>query len=238
MTSTAERSSGRRTPLTRERVLRTEIELADESGIDAFTMRRLAERLDVEVMSLYYHLPNKEAIFDGVVESVFAEIDQRVGGFDVPETDAGWKSSLRERILGARQVMLEHPWLPGILEGRTQLGLLRARYVDSVIGTLRSGGLSYDLIHHAMHALGSRMFGFSQELVSDDDDGDSDIPEQLAETLPHLVGMLAVVRHDDPASTLGWCDDQFEFEFGLDLILDGLERLARGDGESRPRTAS
>lgn len=229
MTSTTERSTGRRLPLTRERVLRTAIELADESGIDAFTMRRLAERLDVEVMSLYYHLPNKEAIFEGVVETVFAEIEVHVGGFDVPETDAGWKASLRERILGARLVMLEHPWMPGVLEGRTRLGLFRARYVDSVIGTLRSGGLSYDLIHHAMHTLGSRMFGFSQELVSDDDDDDADIPEQMAETLPHLVGMLAVVRHDDPGSTLGWCDDQVEFEFGLDLILDGLERLARAD---------
>lgn len=228
MTSTVERSAERRPPLSRDRVLHTAIELADESGIDGFTMRRLAERLDVEVMSLYYHLPNKDAIFDGVVELVFTEIEARVGGFDVPETDAGWKSSLRERILGARHVMLQHPWLPGMLEGRSQLGLVRARYVDSVIGTLRSGGLSYDLIHHAMHALGSRMFGFSQELVSDDD-GDDDIPDEMAVVLPHLVGMLAVVRHNDPESTLGWCDDQFEFEFGLDLILDGLERLAQSN---------
>ncbi|MFF1634223.1 TetR/AcrR family transcriptional regulator [Leifsonia sp. NPDC058248] len=224
MTSTAERSAERRTPLTRERVLRTAVDLADESGIDAFTMRRLAERLGVEVMSIYYHLPNKEAILDGVIELVFAEIEEHVGGFATAATDARWKATLRGRILAARTVMLEHPWVPAVLESRSNLGLTQARYVDSVIGIIRSGGLSYDLIHHAMHALGSRMFGFTQELS--DDDSDSEIPEQLADALPHLVGMLAVVRHDDPDSTLGWCDDQVEFEFGLDLILDGLERVA------------
>ena len=101
-----------------------------------------------------------------------------------------------------------------------------ARYVDSVVGTLRSGGFSYDLIHHSMHALGSRMFGFSQELGDDDGDDSSggDEMAQMAALVPHLAEMLAVVAHDDPDSTLGWCDDQFEFEFGLDIVLDGLER--------------
>jgi len=230
----------RRAPLTRERVLRTAVELADEAGAASVTMRRLAEQLGVEPMSLYYHLPNKEAILDGIVDLVFREVEESAGAFDdgggsnesgapseTPDVDATWKASLRARILAARRVMLRHPWVPALLESRSGLGLAQARYVDTVVGTLRSGGLPYDLIHHAMHALGSRMFGFSQELGDDagaGDASDSDAFAQMAEQVPNLAAMLAVVAHDDPDSTLGWCDDQFEFEFGLDLILDGLER--------------
>lgn len=232
MSSTAESGTTsarpRRAPLTRDRVLRSAIELADGAGIDALTVRRLAEQLGVEAMSLYYHVPNKEAILDGIVELVFAEVEEQVGGFAVPEADAAWQAALRTRILGARQVMLRHPWAPALMDSRSGLAPTTARYVDSVVGTLRSGGLSYDLIHHAMHALGSRMFGFSQELGEGDDSGDGDAGgdelQQFAAQVPHLAAMLAVVRHDDPDSTLGWCDDQYEFEFGLDLILDGLER--------------
>jgi len=129
-------------------------------------------------------------------------------------------------------VMLRHPWAPGVMDSRNGLGLTTARYVDSVVGTLRSGGLSYDLIHHAMHALGSRMYGFSQELGEEGgDSGDSDALAQMAEHVPHLAAMLSVVAHDDPDSTLGWCDDQFEFEFGLDILLDGLERARRREAE-------
>jgi AcrR family transcriptional regulator len=225
MPSTTEPRAERRARLTRDRVLQTAVDLADADGIDALTIRRLAEQLGVEPMSLYYHVPNKEAILDGIVDLVFTEVEQAAGGFVVPETDAAWKSSLRARILAARTVMLRHPWAPGVLDSRTDLGLTTARYVDSVVGTLRSGGLSYDLIHHAMHALGSRMYGFSQELGEpDDDSADAAVMEQMAAHVPHLAAMLAVVRHVDPDSTLGWCDDQFEFEFGLDIILDGLER--------------
>src|SRR5215207_2368495 len=102
MSSTAERSAERRAPLSRARVLQTAADLADTAGIDALTIRRLAERLGVEPMSLYYHVPNKEAILDGTIEVVFTEIEEAVGGFTVPETDAAWKVSLRERILTAR----------------------------------------------------------------------------------------------------------------------------------------
>jgi AcrR family transcriptional regulator len=229
MSSTAEQSAERRAPLTRDRVLLTAVDIADTAGIDALTIRRLAERLGVEPMSLYYHVPNKEAILDGIVDLVFQEIEQAVGGFAVAETDAAWKTTLRTRILAARRVMLRHPWVPGVMDTRAELGLTTARYVDAVVGTLRSGGLSFDLIHHAMHALGSRSYGFSQELGEGDgdDSGDSGALEQMAAFVPHLAEMLSVVRHDDPDSTLGWCDDQFEFEFGLDIILDGLERHAR-----------
>ena len=231
--------AARRAPLTRDRVLQTAVGLADEAGIAAVTMRRLAEQLGVEPMSLYYHLPNKEAILDGIVDLVFREVEEAAGVFEAPAQgtsvpDPGWKAALRARILAARSVMLRHPWVPALLDSRSGLGLAQARYVDAVVGTLRSGGLSYDLIHHAMHALGSRMFGFTQELGEEPgasggagggDAGDPDALAQMAEHVPNLVAMLAVVAHDDPDSTLGWCDDQFEFEFGLDIILDGLERL-------------
>ena len=224
--STTGQTTGRRAPLTRDRVLRTAVDLADSGGIDALTIRRLGEQLGVEAMSVYHHVANKEAILDGVVDLVFGEVEDALGGFAVPGRDAEWKAALRARILAARQVMLRHPWLPGVMDSRQGLGLTTARYVDSVVGTLRSGGLSYDLIHHAMHALGSRMFGFSQELGESGGDGQGDPDElaQMAAQVPHLAEMLSVVRHDDPESTLGWCDDQFEFEFGLGLILDGLER--------------
>jgi AcrR family transcriptional regulator len=246
-------------PLTRDRVLATAVELADEAGVASVTMRRLAEKVGVEPMSLYYHVPNKEAILDGIVDLVFREVEETSGAFEGgraghsapdsasgPATDSApgpateadaareaavpdstWKATLRARILAARRVMLRHPWAPALLDSRTGLGLAQARYVDAVVGTLRSGGLSYDLIHHAMHALGSRMFGFTQELgdeAGSGDAGDSDALAQMAEHVPNLAAMLAVVAHDDPDSTLGWCDDQFEFEFGLDLVLDGLER--------------
>lgn len=228
MSSTAQQRAARRAPLTRDRVLGAAVELADTAGIDGLTIRRLALELGVEPMSLYYHVPNKEAILDGIVDVVFREIEQSVGGFQVAETDAAWKATLRARILAAREVMLRHPWAPGVMDTRAELGLANARYVDAVVGVLRSGGLSYDLIHHSLHALGSRMYGFSQELGAADAGNapDPDALAQMAEHVPHLAAMLSVVAHDDPDTTLGWCDDRVEFEFGLDLVLDGIERRA------------
>jgi AcrR family transcriptional regulator len=193
-------------------------------------MRRLAEALGAEAMSLYYHVANKEAILDGIVEVIMSEIDEAVTRTGAPLAEQGWKTALRMRILTAREVMLRHPWAPGVFETRTTASLAVARHFDAVAGLLRRGGFSYDLIHHAMHALGSRALGFTQELFEPDDKdgGDEAATEmlaQIADQIPHIVEMMTQVAHDDPDSTLGWCDDQFEFEFGLDLILDGLERL-------------
>lgn len=222
------RSTGARARLTRERVLLAARDLADADGVETLTMRRLAESLGVEAMSLYHHVPNKDAILDGLVELVFTEIEAEVGGFGSTSTPATWRDDLRVRILGARRVLLRHPWLPGLLEARAVLAPTMARYVDGVVGLMRDGGLSYDLVHHALHALGSRMYGFTQELRLDDPDGGAaEIDPAMLATVPNLAGMLAEVVHDDPGSTLGWCDDQSEFEFGLDLLLDGLERLGR-----------
>jgi hypothetical protein len=137
---------------------------------------------------------------------------------------------MRQRILSARQVLLRHPWAAGVIETRTAMSLEAVKYFDEVLGLFRAGGFSYDMAHHAMHALGSRALGFTQELFEPDnaDAGDEQATamlEQMADKIPHIVEMLMEVSHGDPESTLGWCDDQVEFEFGLDLILDGLERL-------------
>jgi len=225
----AEPGSQPRLPLSRERVLRAAITIADSSGIESLTMRRLAEELGAEAMSLYYYLDNKEDLLDGIADAVVAEINDVVGAIDVPSAGASWKPAVRRRILSAREVLLRHPWAPRVFETRTSTSLAVLLYYDGLLGLMREGGFSYDLIHHALHALGSRALGFTQELF-DPSAGTSDEEttaalEGMAGQIPHLVPMLMEVAHDDPDSTLGWCDDQTEFEFGLDLILDGLDTL-------------
>lgn len=229
MVSETEPAAEPRIPLSKERVLGAAIDVADADGIGALTMRRLADELGVEAMSLYYHVANKEAVLDGVVDALVGEIEEALGGFDVPENTADWKANLRHRILTAREVMLRHPWAPSVFETRTTMSPRLIRYFDTLLGILHEGGISYDLGHHAMHAMGSRALGFSQELFQPDDGGQAEeeaneMLELMASQLPYITGMLQEVVHDDPDTTLGWCDDQTEFEFGLDLILDGLER--------------
>ena len=230
MTTQTDRSTAPRIPLTKERVLRAAIILADEAGIEALSMRKLGHELGVEAMSLYNHVANKEAILDGVVDAIMEEVEEALGGFDVSSNGSDWKANLRERILTAREVMLRHKWVPGVIETRTTISPIMMRYFDTSIGILREGGFSYDLVHHAMHTFGSRALGFSQELFEPDGDEEPGqdatvMLERMADQLPYVVGMMAEIVHDDPDSTIGWCDDQTEFEFGLDLILDGLERL-------------
>jgi AcrR family transcriptional regulator len=220
---------GPRIPLSKERVLRAAVKIADVEGIESLTMRHLAEELGVEAMSLYYHVANKEAILDGVIEAVVEEIEDAAGGYDVPTDVDDWKMAVRERILLARRVMLRHPWAPGVIETRTSQSLAAVRYYEGLVGLLREGGFTYDLVHHAMHALGSRALGFSRELFEPDDPNQAGeeaaaMLEQMADQFPYIVAMLGEIAHDDPDSTLGWCDDQVEFEFGIDLILNGLEK--------------
>jgi AcrR family transcriptional regulator len=218
-----------RIPLSRERVLRAAVNVADEGGIESLTMRRLAEELGAEAMSLYYHVADKDAVLDGIVDVVAREINEVVDQIDVPSVGAAWKNAVRQRILSAREVLLRHRWAPGVFETRTNTSPAVVQYFDALLGLMRDGGFSYDLAHHALHALGSRALGFTQELFDPGDEaGDEEATamlESMADQLPHLVGMIREVAHDDPDSTLGWCDDQTEFEFGLDLILDGLDRM-------------
>ena len=223
-----------RIPLTRDRVLRAAVLVADEGGIGALTMRRLADELGAEAMSLYHHVAGKDDILDGVVDVIAGEINDAVGRRaenGKASSAAAWKAAARQRILTAREVLLKHPWAPPLFETRTTASPQILVYLDDLIALMRDGGFSWDLAHHSLHALGSRAFGFSQEMFTPAagagaaDDMDAAAAEAMAAQFPNLAGMMADIVHDDPESTLGWCDDQEEFEFGLDVILDGLDRL-------------
>jgi AcrR family transcriptional regulator len=226
-----------REPLTRDRVLAAACELADEDGLDALTMRRLADALGVEAMSLYHHVPNKDAILDGLVELAFGEFETEAARLPAgTTTPATWRRDLRARVLAARRVLLRHRWVPQLVESRAVMSPAMIRYVDGVIGLMHAGGLSYDLIHHAMHALGSRVYGFTQELTPNESSANADaaMDPRVMAMVPNLAAMLADVVHDEPGSTLGWCDDQTEFEFGLDLMLEGLERRRAAEAARQP----
>ena len=217
-----------RVPLSRERVFQSAVDLVDAEGLGALTMRRLAEALGVEAMSLYHHVSNKEGVLDGIVEVIVGEMLDAVSDLDPSRADDDWPGAMRERVLAAREVLLRHPWAPEVIESRRAMIPAVVHYYEGVLAILRRGGFSYDLAHHALHALGSRVLGFTQELFEPDtpegDEANEETFRQLAEQLPNLVGMLSSVNHDGEDTTLGWCDDQTEFEFGLDVLLDGLER--------------
>ncbi|MEU7786481.1 TetR/AcrR family transcriptional regulator C-terminal domain-containing protein [Amycolatopsis sp. NPDC049159] len=211
-----------RIPLSRERVLRTAVALADEHGLAAVTMRRLAEELGAEAMSLYYHVAKKEDVLAGIVDVVAQEINEAVARLDA---GPDWKDTARRRILAARAVLLRHRWAPALFGTRSSTSVAVLKYYDNLVGLMREGGFSHDRIHHALHALGSRALGFSQEPFDPGPGASAEVSAEVAAQLPNLVAMLSEIAHDDPGSTLGWCDDQAEFEFGLDLILDGLDRV-------------
>lgn len=229
MATQTQPSKEERAPLSREKILSAAVEVADGSGIEALTMRNLAGHLGVEAMSLYYHVENKEDLLDGVVEVIVGEILEAVGEVDPALGKDDWKTAMRNRILTARAVLLRHRWAPAVIEQRTKMSPRIIYYYEGVLAILRAGGFSYDVAHHAVHALGSRALGFTQELFQPADTSDEEASEEMlqemAESLPYLVEMLTEIAHDDPDSTIGWCDDQTEFEFGLDLLLDGLERI-------------
>jgi AcrR family transcriptional regulator len=222
MTTETQTTTERRAPLTRERVLGAAVELADREGIEALSMRRLGTELGVEAMSLYNHVANKEDVLDGMIDVILGEIDA------LPE-DGDWKPRLRARILSARRAMLRHPWASGVIVSRRQPSAMMMGYMDGVAGILLQGGFSVDLLHHAMHVLGSRVLGFSQELF--DDSGELvQSPEmqalmlqQMSVAFPNISEIVRQVQHDEASVVGAGCDDQFEFEFALDLLLDGLE---------------
>jgi len=211
--------AARRPQLTRERVVAAGIELADRDGIESISMRRLAQELGVEAMSLYTHVRNKDDLLDGMVDAVIGKIPTSADGAD-------WKTSLRQMVLAARSVILTHPWAPHPIASRTTLGPATMRYANTVIGVLREGGFTIAQAHHALHILGSRLLGFTQDLF--DDSGDlepetaASLASELGAALPYVAEMALAVTH---GGALGRCDDDTEFEFALDFILDGLDRL-------------
>ncbi|MEV4655919.1 TetR/AcrR family transcriptional regulator C-terminal domain-containing protein [Micromonospora sp. NPDC049301] len=227
----------RRAPLSRDRVLHAAVALADEAGIESLSMRNLAQDLGVVPMALYKHVANKDELLNGMIDVVVGEIDP-------PEPDAGWKQVVRRRILSARQVLLRHPWAPLAIESRNMATPAILAYLDSMIGTFRAGGFSVDLAHHVMHAMGSRILGFSQELFdpsrragrsgTTEPEPPSALPPEIAARFPHVAEIAMAAAHDDESVLGQGCDDQFEFEFALDLLLDGIERLHQQGWTSSP----
>lgn len=213
----------RRAPLNRDRVLRAAVALADDVGIEALSMRNLAEQLGVVPMAIYKHVANKEELLDGMVEVIVGEIDPPVRGAD-------WKDAIRRRILSARCALLHHRWSSQVIESRTHAPPVVLDYMDSLIGMFRAGGFSVDLTHHVMHALGSRMWGFTQEVFPTppppaDTHARAAMFGQLAAQYPHIIEIATAGSHDEASAVGQGCDDHFEFEFALDVLLDGFERL-------------
>jgi AcrR family transcriptional regulator len=211
-----------RVPLSKQRVLRAAVALADQGGADALSMRKLAQQLGVVPMALYKHVSNKDELLDGMVDVVVGEIDPPPSGID-------WKTAIRQRVLSARSALLRHPWASRVIESRTGPTPAVLAYMDSIIGIFRAGGFSIDLTHHAMHAMGSRLLGFTQELFDDtanvDPEMQADMLRELADRYPSITELVTAITHDEASVVGQGCDDQFEFEFALDLMLDGLERL-------------
>lgn len=205
-----------RQPLDRARVLDAALELADDEGIYALTMRRLAARLDVEAMTLYYHVKNKTDVIDGIFDLVTTE-------FEAPTIGAAWKPAVRAAAISAHDALMRHRWAANQM---FTAGVSPARLVwmNALLGTLRAGGFSPALTHHAYHALDSHIVGFALWVAGTPVDQGS-LPEMArmfletvpTEGLPHLVEHIE--QHVTPS------DDIREFEFGLDLLLDSLERM-------------
>jgi AcrR family transcriptional regulator len=214
-----------RVPLSRERVLQAAIELADDAGIDGLSMRRVGQRLGVEAMSLYNHVANKEDLLNGMLDQVLAEIDPPI------EDDSDWRRVFHERVMSARRAFLRHRWAMDVVISQTDASPAMLAYMESMVGIIRRSGFSLDLTHHALHALGSRTMGFTQELFVDSGDAPADpavsaaMASQMREHFPYIAEIVTKVTHEQDSVIGSGCDDQFEFEFGLDLLLDGLERL-------------
>jgi AcrR family transcriptional regulator len=199
------------------------IALADAAGIETLTMRRLGEELGVEAMSLYKHVANKSDLLDGMTDAVFGEIE-------LPEIGAEWRTAMRERARSARAALNRHPWAIALVSSRTAPGPATLRHHDTVIGTLRAAGFSVELTAHAFSAIDSYVYGFAlQEATLPFDTaeqaaevGEAMFARMAAEQYPHLTEFT--VRHVlRPGYEYG-----AEFEYGLDLVLDGLERELSG----------
>src|SRR5437879_1355197 len=146
-------------PLSKDRVLRAAVDLADRGGIEARSMRRLGQELGVEAMSLYNHVRNKEELLNGMIDIVFSEID-------LPAADADWSTAMRRRAISARQALKRHPWAIGLMESRAQPGPATLRHHDSVLRNLREGGMSIETAAHAYSLLDSYIYGFTLDRKS------------------------------------------------------------------------
>ncbi|MFZ0322824.1 MAG: TetR/AcrR family transcriptional regulator [Actinomycetes bacterium] len=222
MTPSKGRKPAPRAALDRERVMSTAVALADAGGLESLTMRRLGDSLGVEAMSLYHHVANKSDLLDGMVDAVFSEIE-------LPSGQGAWRSAMRLRAISARRALARHPWAIALMQSRTTPGPATLGHHDAVIGALRSGGFSVEMAAHAFSVLDSYIYGFALQEASlpfDNAEATAEVTQNIlaevpAGTYPHLTE-LAVAHVLQPGYDYG-----DEFEFGLDLILDGLETSRR-----------
>ena len=219
MTPATDPSAEPRARLSRDRVLRAAVALADDGGIESLTMRKLGRALGVEAMSLYNHVANKDDLLNGMIDAVFAEID-------LPSGAAGWRPAMRARAISARAALARHPWATGLMESRSTPGPATLRHHDTVIGTLRGAGFSIALAAHALSVIDSYTYGFAmqeQSLPFDTAEETAEVAQSImgqfaADEYPHLTE-LTIEHVLQPGYDYG-----DEYEYGLDLILDGLER--------------
>lgn len=219
MTTKADPRAEPRTPLSKERVVRAAIDLADKGGIGSLSMRKLAQELGVEAMSLYNHVSNKDDILDGIVDVVFGEIG-------LPPSGGDWKTAMRQRAISARDVLARHAWAIALMESRRTPGSATMRHHDAVLGAFRDAGFSIAMAAHAYSLLDSYIYGFALEQASLPFKSSEEVGEVAGSMLqqfpagayPHLIEMVQHVLQPG----YEYAD---EFEFGLDLILDGLERF-------------
>jgi AcrR family transcriptional regulator len=218
---TPSKDTTQRTPLTKGRVLQTAVDLADRKGLDALTMRRLGGELGVEAMSLYKHVANKDGILDGIVELVVAEIE-------IPSDGADWKEAMRRRAISARQVLCRHSWAIGLLEARGSTGPAVRRYLDAILGNLRSAGFSIENAVHAFWVLDCYVYGQVIQETSMPFSRSDEMTESAEPVLEQSTTneYRHLVEIEERALRSEYSFDR-EFEFGLDLILDALDRTPR-----------
>jgi AcrR family transcriptional regulator len=208
-----------RVPLSRERVLHAAVALADESGSESLSMRKLGEAVGVEAMSLYHYVASKDDLLDGMIDVVFGEIA-------LPSHCDDWKGAMRQRALSARRVLSRHGWAIRFMESRTSPGPATLRHHDAVLGCLRNAGFSIQQAASAFSVLDSYIYGFAlqeRSLPFDTPERTADLAHAMldrfpADAYPHLRELLT-----EQVLLPGYAYGN-EFEFGLDLILEGLDR--------------
>jgi AcrR family transcriptional regulator len=215
-------STDTRSQLSRDLVLRTAVEYADRHGLEALSMRKLADELGAGAMSLYHYVPNKTDLIDGMVDLVFAEIE-------LPALDVDWRTAMRRRAVSTREALNRHRWAVGHMEGRSTHGPANLRLHDAVLGCLRAAGFSLEMTVHAYSVQDAYIYGFALQ----ETDLTPETPEDFAAVAAQQMVDYAAVLADFPnlvevvgghVAEAGY-DYATEFLFGLDLILDGLERI-------------
>lgn len=217
-------AKGGRKRLSAERVIEGAVALADQIGVDAMTIRKLADAIDVKPMTIYHHVPNKEAIIDGMVDAVFTEVK-------LPPTDLPWRTAVRVRTESLRNTLNNHPWACALLETRTSPGLATLKHHDAMLGCFRSAGFSLELTGHAYAVVDAFAYGFSlQETTLPETSGDelSELAEEITAQMPVDMFPHMAEFATEYVMKPGY-DYRKEFDYGLDLILDGLEHALKAE---------